>query len=203
MRIFLVGKIDRYDWRHLLVKGLDERLETLDVAKEGWPVMENSIFSVHDFLGPYFCSIPKGATETIKTHRLCLKGIDEADLVFCWFDNAEAYASLFEMGYAHAKGKYTVVAYPKGFDRREFWFLSCCADEFMEVDSPVAGLMLAMMKMIRAGRIANPAAELEKVQRNMEKLKELDQMPGGTELPKEREAHAEEDNGSRETTDGR
>jgi hypothetical protein len=170
MRIFLVGKIDSVDWRHSIVKGLAEFLEKLNPATDGWPVMEGAIFGIHEYLGPYFASIPKDAPEGTKTHRLCLKGIADADLVYCWFDDVEAYASLFEMGYAHALGKYTVVAYPKGFDRKEFWFMSCCVDEFMEVDSATAGLMSAMMKFVQSGRIKNPEAELEQVQRNLKRL---------------------------------
>lgn len=174
MRIFLVGKIDRVDWRHLLVRGLNEKLETLDVGIEGWPEMPGAIFGIHDYLGPYFAKIPKDAPEGVKTHRLCLKGIEDADLVYCWFDDPTAYASLFEMGYAKAQGKFTVVAFPKGFDRREFWFLSCCADEFLEADTPQAGLIAAMIKIAQSGRIKNVEAELERVQRNLERLKTVE-----------------------------
>jgi hypothetical protein len=170
LKIFLVGKIDQTDWRHSIVKGLSAFLEKLNPAIDGWPVMEGAIHGIHDYLGPYHAKIPKDAPEGVKTHRLCLKGISEADLVYCWFDDVEAYASLFEMGYAHALGKYTVVAYPKGFDRKEFWFMSCCVDAFMEVDSAVAGLMAAIMLFAQSGRIKNPEAELERVQRNLKRL---------------------------------
>lgn len=171
MRVFLVGKIGEGDWRHGIVKGLAERLKSLDPATEGWPMMEGAILGMHDYLGPYLAKIPKEAPESIKTHRLCLKGIDDSDLVYCWFDNLEAYASLYEMGYAHAKGKYTVVAYPPGFDRRELWFMSCCSDEIVESPDPALGLGVAMLKIVRAGRIQNPEAELEQVTKNLERLR--------------------------------
>lgn len=190
MRIFLVGKIDRVDWRHPLVKGLAEKLETLNVAVEGWPMMEGAIFGMHDFLGPYYTEIPKGAPESVKTHRLCLKGIDDSDLVYCWFDNVEAYASIFEMGYAHAKGKFTVTCYPKGFDRREFWFLSCCSDEFLEAESPAAGLINAMMKIVKSGRIKNPEVELERVQRNLDRMRSFETNYGAKELEETPNAEA-------------
>jgi hypothetical protein len=172
VRIFLVGKMFT-GWRHSLVKGLAEFTKTLDPAKDGWPIMEGAIFGIHDFTGPYEAVIPKGTPEAIKTHRLCLQGIDNSDLVYCWFDDIEAHASLFEMGYAKARDRFTVTTYPRGFDRREFWFLSCCSDEFMEADTPAAGLIMAMMKIVKSGRIKNPEVELERVERNLKRLEEI------------------------------
>jgi len=173
LRIFLVGKIST-GWRYSLVKGLAEFTKALDVEKDGWPVMAGAIFGLHDFVGPYETQIPKDTPEIVKTHRLCLRGIDAADLVYCWFDNPEAYASIFEMGYAKRADKYTVMAYPKGFDWKEFWFMRCCADVFLEVETPAIGLVNAMMSYAKSGRVKDPVAELNAVQKNLKRLEEID-----------------------------
>jgi hypothetical protein len=173
VRVFLVGKISSKCWRHSIVKGLEERLKTLDPGKEGWPMMEGAILGLHDFAGPYFTEIPKGSPKEVKTHRLCLKGIDDADLVYCWWNDMEAYASLFELGYAKARDKFVVIAYPRGFDKSELWFPNCCADVFLEADTPAAGLVTALMEIVKSGRIKHPEVELERVQKNLQRLEAM------------------------------
>lgn len=37
-------------------------------------------------------------------HRSCLHWLDSADVVFCWLESLDAYGTLVELGYAHARG---------------------------------------------------------------------------------------------------
>lgn len=174
MRIYLAGKIDSLDWRHHVVKGLTETLATLNPAN-GWPMLEASIHGIHDYLGPFFKKVNKeDPTQMgVKIHRLCLEAVDNSDLVYAWVDDPSCYATIYEMGYAHAKGKFTAVAYPKEFDRSELWFMGCCSDEIIEADSPTVGLALAMMKVVRSGRVKNPEVELDRVRKNLQRLEEV------------------------------
>jgi len=173
LRIYLAGKIASVDWRHLIVRGLKERLEGLDLS-QGWPVMDGSIYTIHSYTGPYFKKIDKTAADPdaapVKVHRLCLKAIDDSDLVYAWVDDPTCYATIYEMGYAHAKGKYTVVAYPPTFDKSELWFMSACSDEIIEAASPEMGLLGATMRALHSGKVQNLAVEYERVQKNLARL---------------------------------
>ena len=144
MNIFLAGKIARKCWRHMLVTGLDEVLEHQNFD-DGWPVMEKAIFGKYGYTGPYFRKIEKMLPGQ-KVHRLCMEAIDRSDLVFSWFDDPEAYASMFEFGYAKAKGIPIVIVYPDGFDTSEFWFQSCCSTVFLHGPGPVTAFKTGMMK---------------------------------------------------------
>jgi very-short-patch-repair endonuclease len=42
--------------------------------------------------------------------QLCFRAIDESNLVFAWFDAPGAYGTMFELGYALAKGKSVAIA---------------------------------------------------------------------------------------------
>lgn len=64
MKIYLAGKIARYDWRHRIVDGLSyaqaataefsgHDVENLVLHKE-WPFLEGAIFNEHDYTGPFF-----------------------------------------------------------------------------------------------------------------------------------------------------
>lgn len=175
MRIYLAGKIASVDWRHLIVRGLTEHLATLDPVR-GWPILEGSIGHIHSFTGPFFKKIDKTqepSSSPVKVHRLCLKAIDESDLVYAWVDDPTCYATIYEMGYAHAKGKYTAVAYPPKFDKSELWFMSACSDEIIEAESPEAGLLGAVMRALKSGKLQNPAAELMRIRKNMARLQQL------------------------------
>jgi hypothetical protein len=189
MRIYLAGRVAAVDWRHMIVKGLTEHLKTLDPMKGGWPVLEGSLYSIHDYTGPFFKDMTESKADPfempVKVHRLCLKAIDEADLVYAWVEDLECYATLYEMGYAMARGKYTAVAYPPEFDQSELWFMGACSDEIIEARTPELGLRATMMRALRSGKVANPAAELDRVQRNMAVLK--DRLPIPLPFPQEEE----------------
>jgi hypothetical protein len=59
--------------------------------------------------GPY-AEIPERRAAVI---RLCREAIASSDVVFAWLDDLTAYATLYELGVAHALGKVVVVATPQ------------------------------------------------------------------------------------------
>jgi len=174
MIIYLGGKISSRDWRHMLVRGLEDAINGLDLSK-GWPILEDSIHGVHGYSGPYFKLIDKTAEgqKTVKVHNLCLAAIDASDLVYSWVDDPTCYATIYEMGYARAKGKFTAVAYPPSFDKSELWFMSCCSDLIVEADRPEFGLLKAVLSAVRTGRLGSPAAELSRVEGNIARLQAM------------------------------
>lgn len=172
MRIYLAGKIASVDWRHMIVRGLTEKLKGPELAT-AWPIMEGSIYSIHDYTGPYFATIDKTVeARPAKVHRLCLEAVDNSDLIYAWVDDETCYATIYEMGYAVAKGKYTAVAYPPDFDKSELWFMSACSDEIIEAKTPELGLLASTMRALKSGKLKNPVAELERVEKNMARLQQ-------------------------------
>jgi hypothetical protein len=178
MRIYLAGKIAAFDWRHLIVRGLTDRLKNMD-PNEGWPILEASIYTIHDYTGPYFKNmgeVKNGAQEPStpapKVHRRCLEAIRNSDLVYAWVDDPTCYATIYEMGFAHALGIYTAVAYPVGFDRRELWFMSACSDEIIEANTPELGLLSSTMRALKSGKLQHPNVELERVTKNLQRLQQ-------------------------------
>lgn len=104
-----------------------------------WPVLRNAINGRHDYVGPFFLTGRKadhisvhgpdshgvGAYPDWARHRpgayeveravvtaLCFDAIDRADLVFAWLNDATAFGTLVEIGYARALKKQLVIAYP-------------------------------------------------------------------------------------------
>lgn len=74
MKIYLAGKIGKYDWRHRIVTGLSDidPTETEEgrnndlsytVLPSAWPVTARAIFGTHDYTGPYF--VPSGPNHNI------------------------------------------------------------------------------------------------------------------------------------------
>lgn len=178
MNIYLAGKISDYDWRHQVVLGLTDKLKALP-ADGTWPLMDASILGLHGYTGPYFRKIEKTAGDQTptKVHRLCLSAVMQSDLVYAWVDDVTAYATIYEMGYAAALGKFTAVAYPTSFDRSELWFMSCCSDEIIEATGPITGLHTAIMRMAKKGRVPDVQKELAQAEDLVERLKRL--APGG------------------------
>lgn len=132
MKIYLAGKIGRRDWRHQIIPDLaemakDDRALDFDVCQcaghgpliqclpGDWPVLPKVIFDQHDYCGPFFLDVAETSKDVevygiadIDARPLagkCVKAIDEADLVFCWITEADAFGTAFEIGYAIGSGK--------------------------------------------------------------------------------------------------
>jgi len=147
VNVYLAGKIAALDWRHDVVDNLGEHIMNW---KSGtwWPVIENVIFGKHGYTGPYYRKVEKSVKDELglKPHRLCLEAIRKSDMVFSWIDDPTCYATLFEMGYAHGRGIYTVAAYPKDFDKSELWFTTCCSTDIVEATNPIMALQAAVLR---------------------------------------------------------
>ncbi len=93
-----------------------------------WSLRENPRYAI---TGPFFVGCDHGCTHGKSTHaiaggcvqshygemrdearRLCLAAIRGSDIVFAWLDDATAYGTIAEIGYASALGKRIVVAVP-------------------------------------------------------------------------------------------
>ncbi|GAB6423073.1 hypothetical protein bcgnr5372_27410 [Bacillus luti] len=143
--IYLAGKIAKNDWRHSIFKGLRSyRYFTDDMYVRNRDFNDIGELKTDGFIykGPYFISDDHGLAHGPNSHgrgigkysgyatpmvpdipsqpkkkvlKMCLKGIDDSDFVFCWLDSATAYGTICELGYALANGKYIVIALEKDF----------------------------------------------------------------------------------------
>lgn len=135
MKIYLAGKVEKNDWRHTAVRGIDEVCFDLYYNPcQEWPILPRAIADKYDYCGPYFISCDHGCsheknshgygkgcganfdielydhvngTEASRVHVTieCKKAIKASDVVFAWIDDLTAYGTLFELGYATALGK--------------------------------------------------------------------------------------------------
>lgn len=147
MNLYLAGKISERDWRHDVVEDLGKHIQKW-TAGTWWPVIDEVIFGKHGYTGPYYRKVEKNASEELgmKPHRLCIEAVNKSDMVFAWIDDPTCYATLFELGHAHGRGIYTCVAYPKNFDKSEFWFTTCCATDIITANSPITALQAAVLR---------------------------------------------------------
>lgn len=167
--IYLAGKISLGDWRHeLLGIGLRGAWQPEDDGLTSWPRWQKGILDTFDYVGPYFVSDDHGCGHGASTHGcgydgelpcqqsellpqrhqvrdLCLTAINEADIVFAWLNDATAYGTLVELGYAKGRGKRIVIAAPKPLD--DLWFATSCADFVLTIDTPRKALELIAENM--------------------------------------------------------
>jgi nucleoside 2-deoxyribosyltransferase len=142
-QVYLAGKIQENDWRHAIFRGLRNNRQTV---RDGF-----------QYCGPFFISCDHGCYHGPGEHgrgagsdrecevkpetRLsvvekCRSWIDAADVVFCYVDRERAFGTLFELGYAVAKGKPIFLAvngvdhekYPLSGDFTDFGFADFWAD---------------------------------------------------------------------------
>lgn len=141
MRIYLAGKIAKNDWRHDLVVGLSNAIDT-EATWDRWPVLERCMIGGHDYTGPFFISDDHGSAHGSETHgvdasgyswisnsglkshdspdearqrrvvTICKEAIKCSDLVFAWLDDPTAYGTLVEIGYAVGVGVPVIVGIP-------------------------------------------------------------------------------------------
>lgn len=74
------------------------------------------------------CIQPSTSWSMDDVHQRSLDGIQQADHVFAWLEDHEAFGSLVEVGYASALGKPILIAHPPHIDPKdELWFAFQCA----------------------------------------------------------------------------
>jgi hypothetical protein len=139
LKIYCIGKIDKNDWRHKLFPGL--RGACFPDADDQFVAKGR-----FEYCGPFFIACNHGCFHGESTHGRaapvkacwdgfqhgetrrqvkdkCLKWLKKADIVFAWIDEATAYGSLTEIGWAHVLKKPIYLAFPH--DARfvaDMWF---------------------------------------------------------------------------------
>lgn len=177
--IYLAGKIAKQDWRADLVPFLHETwggawyASRWSFGDQQWPVLPSGVLGRLDYTGPYFtescthsedgCGQPEhrmgsdcqGDESPLgRTTRLCLDAIDRSDIFFAWLDDATAYGTLAEIGYAHGRRKRVILATPGVPDTRfaircgghgydfsgiaELWFALAMGGSVIEAPTPAA-----------------------------------------------------------------
>lgn len=72
MNIYLAGKITKNGWRETIVDGLRDALylsHLEDVLSDGvFPILTNSIFGQHDYIGPFFVGCDHGCLHSPESH---------------------------------------------------------------------------------------------------------------------------------------
>ena len=174
MNIYLAGKVSKNDWRHDIVDDLKEAGNQMyDMVFNNdfkdwlnWPILKNSIFVEHNYVGPYFIRCDHGcyhgqdhgwgdgcggAPEIQVLTRLYIAGqcklaIEKADLVFAWVDDQTAYGTLAEIGYAYGLKKSVFVYSSKDID--EHWLAWSFSDGVCtEFSSPTEALRHAIQQI--------------------------------------------------------
>lgn len=139
MKIYLAGKIDYNDWRHSIVDGLGEA----SFYPKEWPVLKESIFATHDYVGPFFLSLGHGQSHgddyahgtEVSNHcsggeeivEQCFQAIELCDIFFAYIEARDCFGTFCEIGYARSRGKRVVVCYAPKVDDSDLWFLNFCA----------------------------------------------------------------------------
>lgn len=137
MKIYLAGKIAVNDWRHDIVAHLAG-----EGSNEPGRILADRIRGphnhLHDYTGPYFTSMGHGgdhgdnshgnglayygnAQERARVVNVCLRGIQECDMVFAWLDTLDAFGTLAEIGFAVNAGKRVYISGPQKYP--DLWFV--------------------------------------------------------------------------------
>lgn len=147
-KVYLAGPIAKNDWRHALVHGLREKFSEDEEARArsrydtttALPMVTPGYFSV----GPWFYGCDHGCGHGVSTHGAgneCLpevfapelhhaeifsanmKRLQRADAVFAYIDRDAAYGTMFELGFAFAKGIPAFIAFPPNAAwEKDMWF---------------------------------------------------------------------------------
>lgn len=175
LAIYLAGKIEKNCWRRALVPAVREAFAEgeCNTGDRGWPmkwpILNESIFDVHSYTGPFFMSCDHGCFHGDDAHglgansiahhndagrpaevtRLCFDAIDRSDVVFAWIDAHDCYGTIAELGYARAKGKHVWVAGKRHY--RDMWFVTSMADECCIYDWATPERALRQLLNERAG----------------------------------------------------
>lgn len=157
-RVYLAGKISQYDWRVPIVGyrcgglyGGDDVDITKYRIKYFCESEDKSTFQIVTITGPWFLSCDHGCYHGESSHGLginqlgcpdangdnysekevydiCLKQIDNSDLVFAYIDDSTCYGSIYEISYAVSRGKYVVIIFANKKLMGDMWFMCQGAD---------------------------------------------------------------------------
>lgn len=153
-KVYLAGKIEKFDWRYDLFPRLRDSLSTklfnavhlVNGLEYNGPFID----SFEDVFGHEELEQEKGLTQSEspdgtgndkakcrkKFYRECIKRIKESNYIFCWLNDPRAFGTIYEIGYATAKGKCVFLAMPKSdFDSGTMWIASIGVDKCVVTDS--------------------------------------------------------------------
>lgn len=130
-RVYLAGKIGHTDWRHELFPLRHVELH-YDREHDRIEALERLTRDGFEYAGPFFLGDDHGCFHGPGQHglidpgyadghcmaeddfpqqlerrtvmRSCLHWVAQSDAVFCWLSGLDAYGTLVELGYAHARG---------------------------------------------------------------------------------------------------
>lgn len=130
-RVYLAGKIDKYDWRHQLVPNLRGHLWADGPIDAG----------LYEYVGPFFVSCDHGCNHQPNSHgatagyevnestftrsnviRNNTVALDAADMVFAYISAPDCYGTLIELGWALRAGKKVVVVFTTEIPFDDFWY---------------------------------------------------------------------------------
>lgn len=103
---------------------------------EGWPV------PACKEIGPCGAAYPSVGRGHV--YSRCIETIDRSTHVVAWLDDPTAYGTLFELGYAKAKGKHITIMVPEDLSAREdlhqLWFTLHSSDRTIKTCCPRCGV---------------------------------------------------------------
>jgi hypothetical protein len=141
-RIYIVGKVGKNDFRHLLVPGLrghDHASGPLDCGTFVYmgPFVEACDHgcrhgeSTHGVLGTG-CELGKPSATRQAVWARNTAALKAADGVFAFIETGDAYGSLVEIGMAQALGIPTKVLFGPDAPRDDLWYAAECGDRRFE-----------------------------------------------------------------------
>lgn len=156
--VYMAGKIQSNDWRHNLVKNLRDYNPYSQYLSELEKSNLKPLFINDNFIytGPFFIGCDHSCYHGPNSHGRgasmignvgcdfelnegrkqvfdrCKTNIQDSDYIFCYLESADAYGTLWEIGYAKAIGKKIFMATNKKAIREnwydDLWFSRCSVD---------------------------------------------------------------------------
>lgn len=107
----------------------------------GGPVVNLNLDECSSCHGSCSCGNSTNRHETVKR---CLSQIQACDAVFAFIERTDAYATLFELGFAHSLGKPIFLQFaPGGGDFREWWFTDiACRGQYRQWPGEIPDVLL-------------------------------------------------------------
>lgn len=168
-KVYLAGKIDKYDWRHDLVPGLrGHRWEEGPIA-----------MPTFNYVGPFFVSCDHGCLHEPNQHGATRNGLEDicgedgwtrqqviernnaaialANLVLAYITTTDCYGTLCEIGMALARNKRVVMCFAPTMPEDDFWFIAgqCAAVYRGARTNRLRAVLAAEVAAISSGRRAS------------------------------------------------
>ena len=147
-KVYLAGKIKPNDWRNQFFDMRDSFF-ACDVNGKKENLLNSLEYYKNDIYinGPFFLSCDHSCYHGPESHGMrgscygersftekdvnyiCLKQIENCDILFAYINDKTCYGTLSEIGYAKALGKKILLLFDDGKLLKEMWFIKQMADE--------------------------------------------------------------------------